>query len=57
MKTMYTDLLRAALQVAEDCEKRSVKKEDKQEWRKLNRTCRKELYKLNHRIESRNIKN
>lgn len=57
MKTVYTDILRAALKAAEDFEKRSVKKEDKQEWRKLNRTCRKELYKLNQRIDSRIIKN
>lgn len=57
MKTVYTDILRAALKAAEEAEKISVKKEDKQEWRKLNRSCRKELYKLNQRIDSRTIKN
>ena len=49
--TKYTDLLKAAMKVAIKEESCAEAREDKAAWNRLNRSCRKELFRLTGKIE------
>lgn len=49
--TMYTELLEAAMLVAELGEKTAPTERDRQEWKALNKVCRLEMYKTRGKIE------
>lgn len=55
--TIYSELLREALKTAEDMRQISVDPEDRNEWKRLARLCRKELYKLDNTIKKDLTKN
>ena len=52
MMTMYTELLEAAMLVAQEAEKKAATEKDKLEWKELNRICRKEMYDTRGKISA-----
>jgi hypothetical protein len=50
-KSIYTELLQSAMEIAYEQELYAITDHDKKEWAELNRFCRVELYKGKEKIE------
>ena len=50
--TIYTELLEAAMRVAEDAERMAPTADDAAAWKELNTKCRREMYLTRGKIDS-----